>query len=70
MINILRLQISRWSLLLLLGDIAAFCLAIPVGLIVYCQGGKGPLVLFGPIPHPARAGGADLRSGPVHRQSL
>lgn len=42
MINIFRMQISRWSLLLLLGDIAAFCLAIPVGLIVVARGGGDP----------------------------
>lgn len=42
MINFLRLQVSRWSLLLLFGDIAAFCLAIPVGLIVYAKGGRDP----------------------------
>jgi len=31
MFNILNLKISKWSLILLLGDAAAFCLAIPIG---------------------------------------
>lgn len=38
MIKIFSLQISKWSLLLLLGDIAAFCLAIPLGMIVLVKG--------------------------------
>lgn len=33
MINLLSLRISKWSLLLLLGDMAAFCLAVPVGML-------------------------------------
>lgn len=33
MLNIFSLRISKWSLLLLLGDIAAFCLAVPVGML-------------------------------------
>jgi lipopolysaccharide/colanic/teichoic acid biosynthesis glycosyltransferase len=33
MITFLGLKISKWILLLLLGDIAAFCLAIPLGLL-------------------------------------
>jgi exopolysaccharide biosynthesis polyprenyl glycosylphosphotransferase len=34
MINLFGFKISKWSLLLLLGDIAAFCLAMPLGIIV------------------------------------
>jgi lipopolysaccharide/colanic/teichoic acid biosynthesis glycosyltransferase len=34
MVNTLNLQISKWSLVLLLGDIAAFCLAVPFGMMV------------------------------------
>ncbi|MBI4797035.1 MAG: sugar transferase [Deltaproteobacteria bacterium] len=34
MINILSLQISSWSLMLLAGDLAAFCLAVPFGMLV------------------------------------
>src|SRR5208282_5154733 len=34
MINLFGFKISKWLLLLLLGDIAAFCLAMPLGIIV------------------------------------
>lgn len=34
MINILGIRISKWSLLLLLGDMVAFCLAVPVGIFM------------------------------------
>lgn len=34
MIKIFSVQVSRWSLVLLAGDLAAFCLAVPVGMLV------------------------------------
>jgi lipopolysaccharide/colanic/teichoic acid biosynthesis glycosyltransferase len=34
MINFLSLRISKWSLLLLFGDMVAFCLAVPVGILM------------------------------------
>ncbi len=37
MINILGLQFSRWALILLLGDIVTFCLAILVGIIAIAR---------------------------------
>jgi len=42
MIKIFGYQISKWLLLLLLGDIAAFCLAIPLGLINMARDGVNP----------------------------
>jgi len=33
MFNLLSLKISKWALILFLGDVATFCLAIPVGLL-------------------------------------
>jgi lipopolysaccharide/colanic/teichoic acid biosynthesis glycosyltransferase len=57
MINIFRFQISKWSFLLLLGDIVAFCLALPFGIFIGARDGmdpgffldqfKGPLILMG-----------------------
>jgi lipopolysaccharide/colanic/teichoic acid biosynthesis glycosyltransferase len=42
MINIFSLQIPKWSLLLMLGDVAAFCLAVPVGAAVAGRGYTDP----------------------------
>ena len=42
MVNFLNLPISTWSLLLLLGDITAFCLAVPVGMLVTGWGRENP----------------------------
>jgi exopolysaccharide biosynthesis polyprenyl glycosylphosphotransferase len=46
MVKALGIHISRWSVLLLLGDIAAFCLAIPVSLVVLALSGKDPWFLW------------------------
>jgi len=45
MFQVLSLHISKWSLLLLLGDITAFCLALPCGMLV-TGWGKGDPWLF------------------------
>src|SRR5208337_3315629 len=42
MFTILNFRISKWSLILVLGDAAAFCLAIPIGLFLI----KYPALLF------------------------
>ncbi len=42
MLNILSFRFSKWPLLLLLGDIAAFCLAVPVSIIVIARGDLDP----------------------------
>src|SRR5512135_2231712 len=42
MINLLGLQMSKWSLLLMFGDVAAFCLALPLGLIMITKGNLDP----------------------------
>jgi lipopolysaccharide/colanic/teichoic acid biosynthesis glycosyltransferase len=57
MFNIFNFQISIWSMLLLLGDVAAFCLALPLGIYVGLSGDAdpwffldqytGPLMLMG-----------------------
>lgn len=56
MFNILNLKISKWSLILVLGDAAAFCLAIPIGLFItrrnifpqfYWHVDKVPLIFVG-----------------------
>jgi exopolysaccharide biosynthesis polyprenyl glycosylphosphotransferase len=42
MFNIVNLWVSRWSLLLLVGDIAAFSLAVPIGLLGFAWGNVDP----------------------------
>jgi lipopolysaccharide/colanic/teichoic acid biosynthesis glycosyltransferase len=42
MISILGLQISKWLLLLLLGDLIAFCLAMPLGIITMARAHVDP----------------------------
>lgn len=42
MINLLGLRTSNWSLVLMSGDLAAFCLAVPMGLIMIAGAGVDP----------------------------
>ena len=42
MINLFGLQMSNWSLLLVFGDVAAFLLALPLGLIMITKGNIDP----------------------------
>lgn len=42
MINFLSLRISKWSLLLLLGDVLAFCLAVPIGIMMIPKPAEDP----------------------------
>src|SRR5208337_3094364 len=54
MFTILNFRISKWSLILVLGDAASFCLAIPIGLflirypaLIFWNVYKVPLIFVG-----------------------
>lgn len=52
MLNLLGLQISKWSLLLLSGDLAAFLLALPLGLFVLARGNLDPWFFLNEYKYP------------------